>query len=76
MSAIWIDRIFVAGLFLLAFVGLRILGAMFDTRSLRQAAVMLLVGVAMMIYAISEKPGGYQVENIPALVSSVARGLF
>ncbi|MGV6813006.1 MAG: hypothetical protein ACWA47_12210 [Brevirhabdus sp.] len=71
----WTDRIFVAGGLIFVFVLLRLLGAVFERRNLRPSAILLLISVAMLVYAIDQKPGGYRIEEIPSVVSRVLDGL-
>ncbi|MCR9111240.1 hypothetical protein [Marivita sp. XM-24bin2] len=40
----------------------------------RIATISLMISGAMLVWAISNKPGGYPVEAIPAVVAKVLRG--
>lgn len=71
----WADRALAAGVILLFFVIARLAGAVFERRSLRQIAILLVVAIAMLIFAISQKPGGYTVESIPEVIIGVVRDL-
>lgn len=50
-----------------------IMGALADRRTPRAAAIAVLVGGSLILLAISQKPGGYTLEQVPeAFVRVVA----
>jgi len=72
----WADRVLAAGALLMVFVLVRLAGAVFERRNLRQIAILLVISIAMLIYANNEKPGGYTLEQTPGVIVSVAKSLF
>lgn len=46
-----------------------ILSALSDRRAPRASAVTILIAGAMVLYATTQKPGGYQVDQIPGIMS-------
>ncbi len=68
------DLIFIVGLVLCVFSIPSIVSAFSDRRAPRVATLVLMAGGAMVVWAISNKPGGYQIEQIPDIfVRVVAR---
>ncbi|MDE0590726.1 hypothetical protein OU789_12385 [Halocynthiibacter sp. C4] len=65
------DLFFVIGLGVGVLTVPPILGAMFDGRSPRTAAIMVLISGGMIALASSQKPGGYTINEIPEVVSRV-----
>ena len=59
------DLFLVLGLIISAFTLPPILGALVDGRAPRAAAIMVLIGGGMIAIAISQKPGGYSLQQIP-----------
>ena len=49
-------------------IGLAILSAMSDGRAPRASAVTVLIAGSMILFAATQKPGGYQVDQIPNTV--------
>ena len=68
------DLYFVIGLIITAFAIPPILGAFLEGRAPRAAAVVILIGGGLIALAVSEKPEGYSVGDIPdVFVRVVAR---
>lgn len=65
------DVMFVIGLVLAAFSIPPILGALFDGRSPRAAAIVVMVAGGLMALAINNNPGGYSIADIPDVFVSV-----
>lgn len=59
------DFILVVGLVLAVFPIPSIVSAFSDNRAPRVAAIVLLIGGGLSVYAISNKPGGYTLAEIP-----------
>lgn len=59
------DPILVVGIVLLALSIPSILGAMADRRSPRAATIVILIGGSLILFAISQKPGGYALAEVP-----------
>lgn len=59
------DLIFIIGLILAAFSVPPILGALFEGRAPRAAAIVIMVGGGLIALAASQKPGGYTINEIP-----------
>ena len=59
------DLIFVIGLILAAFAVPPILGALFEGRAPRAAAIVIMVGGGLIALAVNQKPGGYTINEIP-----------
>lgn len=72
----WADRVFAAGAIVMIFVLVRLMGAVFERRNLRQVAILMLISIAMLVYANNEKPGGYRLDQVPEVIVNVAKGLF
>ena len=69
------DTVFVFGLVLGVLSIPAVVSAISDGRAPRVASVVLIIAGAMVLYAISEKPSGYAIEDIPAAVSSVVNSM-
>ena len=70
------DLILVIGIILAGLAIPPMLGAMADRRSPRAAAIMILIGGSLVLLAISQKPGGYTLQEVPeAFVRVVAHYL-
>ncbi|MCG6904312.1 MAG: hypothetical protein LJE68_16690 [Rhodobacter sp.] len=67
------DLMLVAGIFLTGLAIPSILGAVSDRRSPRTAAIAVLIGGTLILLAVSQKPGGYTLRDVPqAFVRVVA----
>ena len=60
------DLLLVIGIIVAGFSVPSILGAMAERRSPRTAAIAILIGGSLILLAISQKPGGYTLEDVPA----------
>lgn len=69
------DTVFVFGLVLGVLSIPAVVSAISDGRAPRVASIVLIVAGAMVVYAISEKPSGYAIEDIPAVVSGVINSM-
>ncbi len=65
------DFILVVGLTLALFSIPSIMSAFSDNRAPRVAAIVLIVGGALSVYAIINKPGGYTLAEIPDIFVQV-----
>lgn len=59
------DLYLVIGIVLLGFSIPSVLGALADRRAPRVAAITVLVGGSLILLALSQKPGGYGLREIP-----------
>lgn len=59
------DIALVLGLIIAAFSIPSILSAFSDRRTPRASAITILIGGALVIYAIQGKPGGYAIDEVP-----------
>ncbi|MEP5728928.1 MAG: hypothetical protein ABJL67_06100 [Sulfitobacter sp.] len=59
------------GLVVSAFSIPSILSALSDRRAPRASAVTVLIGGALVLYALQTKPGGYDVSQVPDIFVSV-----
>lgn len=59
------DIYLVIGLILSAFAVPPIVGALSEGRPPRAAAIMVLIGGSLVVLAISQKPGGYRISDVP-----------
>jgi hypothetical protein len=59
------DLYLVIGIVILAFAIPSIVSALSDGRAPRVAAVMVLIGGGLVVWAVAKKPGGYTLEDIP-----------
>tara|TARA_R110002072_G_scaffold188536_1_gene345280 strand:+ start:150 stop:374 length:225 start_codon:yes stop_codon:yes gene_type:complete len=59
------DVMLVIGLIVAAFSIPPILGAFAEARAPRAAAIMVLIGGGLIALAVSQKPGGYEINEIP-----------
>lgn len=67
------DLFLVVGIIIAGFAVPSILGALADRRTPRVAAIAILVGGSLILLAISQKPGGYTLGQVPeAFVRVVA----
>ncbi|MEL7175235.1 MAG: hypothetical protein AAGK28_01810, partial [Pseudomonadota bacterium] len=58
------DLLFVIGLVLGGFSVPSIISALSDGRAPRVASIVVVMSGVMVVYAISNKPGGYQINDI------------
>jgi hypothetical protein len=59
------DLALVIGLLIAAFSIPSVLSAISDRRAPRASALTILIGGALILYAMSSKPGGYSLQEIP-----------
>ncbi|WP_294619162.1 hypothetical protein [uncultured Roseovarius sp.] len=59
------DLAFIIGIILTVFSIPSIMSAITEGRAPRVAAFAIIAGGALMVWSISEKPGGYPIEDIP-----------
>jgi len=59
------DLVFIIGIILAVFSIPSIMSAITESRAPRVAAFAILVGGSLMLWSISEKPGGYPLKDIP-----------
>ena len=69
------DTIFVLGLAFGVLSIPAIVSAISDGRTPRFATIMTLLAGVMIVYAMQQKPDGYSLEEIPAVISRVINGL-
>ncbi|MEL6511317.1 MAG: hypothetical protein AAFQ47_16665 [Pseudomonadota bacterium] len=65
------DLLFVIGLVLGGFSVPSIISALSDGRAPRVASIVVVMSGVMVVYAISNKPGGYQINDIPQIFIDV-----
>ncbi|WP_224824864.1 hypothetical protein [Cognatishimia sp. MH4019] len=65
------DLLFVIGLVLGGFSIPAILSALSDGRAPRVATIVVVLSGVMVVYAISNKPGGYKINEIPEVFVDV-----
>jgi len=65
------DTIFVVGLALGVLSIPAIVSSISDGRRPRIATITTMIAGVMIVYAISQKPGGYTIEEIPTIVTRV-----
>ncbi|MEE4346072.1 MAG: hypothetical protein V2I53_04740 [Paracoccaceae bacterium] len=70
------DMALVIGLVIAGFSAPSIMSAFSDGRAPRIATIALVVGGALVIYALSQKPGGYRIEDIPKAFIKVIGNVF
>jgi hypothetical protein len=68
------DTFFVVGLALGVLSVPAVVSAISNGDRPRIATITLMIAGGMIVYAISNKPGGYPLESIPKVVSTVIRG--
>ncbi len=59
------DLSLVVGLVLVVFAVPSIMGAMSNRRTPRAAAIAIVVGGGLILYAVGQTPGGYDLADIP-----------
>ena len=65
------DLFLVIGIILIAFTVPSIISAFSDGRAPRAAAILVMIGGGLIVLAISEKPGGYAIADIPEVFARV-----
>ena len=65
------DLIFIIGVVLGVFSVPSIMSAIADGRAPRMAALIIILSGAMILWAVTEKPGGYSFTEIPHLFVTV-----
>ena len=65
------DLYLVIGIIILGFAIPAIVSAYSDSRAPRVAAVMLVIGGGMVAYAVTQKPGGYTLHDVPGAFAVV-----
>ena len=65
------DTVFVLGLGLAVLSIPAIVSAISNGRRPRIATITMMIAGTMVVYAMSQKPGGYKIENIPTVVAKV-----
>ncbi|WP_292285194.1 hypothetical protein [Marivita sp.] len=69
------DTFFVIGLALGVLSIPAVVSAISNGDRPRIATITLMIAGGMIVYAITNKPGGYPIESIPRVVSSVIQGV-
>lgn len=59
------DLFLVIGIVILGFTIPPILGAIFDGRPPRTPAILILIAGGMITFAITQRPGGYIIQEVP-----------
>ncbi len=59
------DLFFVIGIILIAFTIPAVISAFSDGRAPRSAAILVMIGGALIVLAIYKKPDGYAIADIP-----------
>ena len=59
------DLYLVIGVVVLALSIPSILGAFIDPRAPRTPAIMLLIGGGLVVLAVTQQPGGYEIQDVP-----------
>lgn len=67
------DLALVAGLIIAGFSVPALLSAFSDRRAPRAPALTILIATALIVYAASATPGGYQLSDLPAVFRRVFR---
>ncbi|MGH1577331.1 hypothetical protein [Planktotalea sp.] len=69
------DMALVIGLVIAGFSIPAIVSAFSDSRTPRAAALMIMIGGGMVAWAVTSKPGGYTLDQIPEVFVKVTRDL-
>ena len=67
------DFLLVFGLVFICFGGLSLVEAFSHASPPRLAALLFVTGGSMMVWAVSQKPGGYSFGEVPGIVVAVVR---
>jgi hypothetical protein len=70
------DMALVMGLIVLLLSAPAIISAISDGRAPRTAMIALVVGGGLVIYALTQHPGGYRIEDVPRTFIKVLADLF
>jgi hypothetical protein len=70
------DLALVIGLVVLLLSAPAIISAISDGRAPRTAMVALVVGGGLVVFALSQKPGGYRIEDVPRAFIRVIADIF
>ena len=70
------DMALVIGLVVTAFSAPSIMSAISDGRAPRSAMVALVAGGGLVLFALTQKPGGYRIEEIPQTFIKVIADVF
>lgn len=70
------DLALVIGLVVAGFSAPSIMSAISDGRAPRTAMITLVVGGGLVVYALTQKPGGYRIEDIPKAFIEVIADVF
>lgn len=70
------DTALVIGLLVAGFSAPSIVSAISDGRAPRTAMVALVVGGGLVLFALSQKPGGYRIEDVPRAFIRVIADVF
>ncbi|MFP5509263.1 MAG: hypothetical protein ACU0A4_03975 [Paracoccaceae bacterium] len=70
------DLALVMGLIVLLFSAPAIISAISDGRAPRTAMIALVVGGGLVVFALTQKPGGYRIEDVPRTFIKVIADLF
>ena len=70
------DLALVMGLIVLLFSAPAIISAISDGRAPRTAMIALVVGGGLVVFALTQKPGGHRIEDVPRTFIKVIADLF
>lgn len=70
------DMALVIGLIVLIFSAPAIISAVSDGRAPRTAMIALVVGGGLVLYALTQKPGGYRFDDVPRAFIKVIADVF
>ena len=70
------DLALTVGLLLLALSVPSLLSAWVEARAPRLGSVMVIVAGALIVYALTTKPGGYAFTDVPGVMVNVLAGFF
>ncbi|WP_380054619.1 hypothetical protein ACFE33_14010 [Falsihalocynthiibacter sp. SS001] len=65
------DLFLVIGVVILILTIPPVLGAIFDGRALRTPAILIVIAGSMITFAITQRPGGYDIHDVPVAFSNV-----
>jgi uncharacterized membrane protein len=69
------DLALVLGLVIVGFSIPAIVSAFSDSRTPRAAALMIMIGGGLTAWAVTGKPGGYTIDEIPGVFVNIVRDL-